>query len=277
MGSLKGISEGSLEFLKQKIKVIRDYKYNKFYPNNPRHDDTYIVEFPKSGITWLSTLIANINLLESNENAYATFYNIHQYIPDIHTSKDLHYKPLWNFPKYRFIKSHDIYNKNYNFVIYLIRDPYRVMNSYYLFTQQLGIFNGTFDEFVKNPNYGIEKWINHVESWLNRDISSQRIHLIKYEDLINNTLDIMKNLYDDLGIKVSLTNINKAIELSNINNMKISEEKHCLNNPHYYDLSFIGQGKGLYAINMNDDVKQYITKKIKNSSFLSKIYTNGEK
>jgi len=264
--------KGGWIVLRKILVNIKDAKYYTNYPNNPKHDDVYIVEFPKSGITWLSTLITNVNLLESNEKVNTTFYNIHQYVPDIHTSKDLHSEPLWSFPKYRFIKSHDQYNKKYNFVIYLIRDPYRVMNSYYLFMTQLGSFNGTFEEFVKHPKYGVKAWLNHINSWLKRGATAQRIHLVKYEDLVDRPYDMIQNIYTNLGISISSENINKAISLSNVISMKKTEELNNLNNPNNDGFIFVGKGQKKFKENMNKETKEYIFQCIKHNEIYNQYY-----
>ncbi len=69
-------------------KLIKKYRaniqraeYKKTLPNCQRHDDVYLVEFPKSGITWLSTIISNCFLQYSGKKQQATFYNIQQLIP----------------------------------------------------------------------------------------------------------------------------------------------------------------------------------------------------
>jgi hypothetical protein len=59
------------------------------------HNDVFLVEFPKSGITWLSFLIANSLLKNHDENV--TFYNYHKYIADIHQLRGRlppNFKPL---------------------------------------------------------------------------------------------------------------------------------------------------------------------------------------
>ena len=85
---------------------IRQVKYYKKLPTKQKNSDIYIVEFPKSGITWFSTLIANINLIESHSIQRATFYNIQQLVPDIHMNRNVLDSPMWETPKCRFIKSH---------------------------------------------------------------------------------------------------------------------------------------------------------------------------
>lgn len=266
---------GFFQIVKNKLRKIRDYKYYQFYPNNPRHDDVYIVEFPKSGVTWLSTLIANINLQISNKTKEnITFYNIHQYVPDIHTSLDISYSPPWSVPNFRFIKSHDVHNKNYNFVIYIIRNPLNVMNSYYIFIKQLGGFNGTFDSFVKHPQLGIEAWLNHVNSWLDRGPTSQKLHLVKYESLVKQPLEEMKKIYENLGLSINDSILLKSINYSDINNMIITEQYHKNNNPNYLNFQFIGQGKITYEINMTNETEKYIYQKVKNNKIYKKLYEN---
>lgn len=269
---LKSIVLGYFELIKKRLRKVRDEKSYRLYPNNPKHSDIYLVEFPKSGVTWLATLIANINLLESNEKVQATFYNLHQYIPDIHKSRDLIDKPLWNFPKYRFIKSHDTYNKNYNFVIYLIRDPYKVMNSYYIFCKQLGWYDKTFKEFVEDPVFGIKSWVHHTNSWLDRKVSAQRIHFLKYEDLIDDPFLTINNLYTNLGLLVDDKNINKAISLSNIENMKKTEKFYNINSSASTEFEFVDKSKNFFEENMNEDIKSYIYDNVKNSKIYNKYY-----
>ena len=268
MKNIIKLLNGILQITKDNLRKIKDKKYYRLYPINPKHDDVYIVEFPKSGVTWLSTLIANVNLSELNKNVQATYYNIHQYIPDIHTSLELNYEPLWSFPKFRFIKSHDEYNKKYNFIIYLIRDPYRVMVSYYLFNKQLGSFNGTFEEFVKNPQYGIKAWLKHTSSWQEKGVSNQKIHLLRYEDLIKQPFEEIKKIYENLGILINDDIIRKSIDLSNISNMKMSEELHKKNNPNYSKFQFVGKGLDSFEAVISQNSKDYIYENIK----LSKIY-----
>lgn len=274
MNILLNLFKGLFNMTKNNLEKVIYFKHYRFYPTNPKHDDIYIVEFPKSGITWLSTIIANINLLESNEKIKITFYNLQQYIPDIHSTRTINYFPLWSFPKFRFIKSHDTYNKNYKHVIYLVRDPIKVMNSYFIFAKELKIFNGTIDDFVKHPLFGIKSWIDHIESWLNKGVTDQKIHLIKYEDLLENPFIELKKIYQNLGLDVSDDNIHKSIDLSDLNQMKISENTHKNNNPNYKNFYFIGNGKNLLETNMTNNIKTYIFKNIKHSKIYKDIYEN---
>ena len=249
-----------IKFYLKKLFYIKSYIY---LPCNPKHDDIYLVEYPKSGVTWLSTIIGNINLIESDQKQQITYFNLHQYIPDIHTSRELSEFPLWSFPNCRFIKSHDVYNHNYNFIIYIIRDPYRVMNSYYNFMKNLNSFNGDFDEFVLSKKFGIDAWLNHINSWLTKGVTNQKIHVIKYENLLNNPFNEIKILYKNLGLKVNDETIKKSISLGDISSMQSNEELHKNYNPNYSNFNFVGEGKKTFESNISEKIKKIIHERSK--------------
>lgn len=239
-------------FVKEQVTQI---KYYRHLPSKQKNSDIYIVEYPKGGITWFSTIVANINLIESNNKQRATYYNIQQLIPDIHMNRNILDEPMWDIPRCRFIKSHHEWCPYYNHIIYLVRNPVSVMNSYFHYTTMLNQFTGTFEEFVKDKNFGLEAWKSHVESWLLRGDSSQRVHMLKYEDLQENPNKTMKNLYKNLGFIIQDDIINKAIELSSFGSMKQDESHYKMYNPNT-SLVFVREGKSKVEINKN--IEQYI-------------------
>ena len=225
-----------------------------------KSNDIFIVEFPKSGITWLSTIIANINLMESGLKQRATYYNIQQLIPDIHISRNISDKAIWPFPNIRFIKSHFKYCPLYKNIIYLVRNPVSVLNSYYNFTISRKQFKGSFKKFINDSKFGIEAWIRHVDGWMKKN-NSQRMHVIKFEELKDNPIQTIRDLYTNLGIMAEKNTIENAIELANITNMKISE-KHYNNFDPGRKVSFIGKGESKTEL-VNPDLKREIIKKSK--------------
>jgi len=265
--------------MRYEINILRDYfkeyighlKYRKLVPKNPKHDDTYIVEFPKSGVTWLSFIMANITfqLEESSNHESITFYNQHRYIIDVHQLRNSF---INENTKRRFIKSHAEHNPYYYFVIYLIRNPFDVMVSYYNFMYDHGV-SMNFEEFVKSEQYGISKWVKHVNSWLKSGMDAQRIHLIKYEDLKSNPLEEIKNMYINLGISVNDEMINRSLNLSDINVMRQSEDHYRKYNPNY-TMSFVGsKNKKKKDELLNNTIKKYI---IKHSKEILELYYPGE-
>ena len=248
------------------FRILRGYfkeyvghiKYRNLVPKNPKHDDIYIVEFPKSGVTWLSFIIANISLQQENssDQESVTFYNHHRYVIDVHQLRN---SSINENMKRRFIKSHTEHNPYYYFAIYLLRNPFDVMVSYYNFMHDHGI-NMDFEEFVKSEQYGISKWVMHVNSWLKSGMDAQRIHLMKYEDLKSNPLEEIKNLYLNLGLSVNDEMISKALALSDMTAMRKSEDHYRKYNPNY-NMSFVGsKNKKKKEELMNDRIRKYIVK-----------------
>src|SRR5262249_53515567 len=134
-------------------------------PVDHLRSDLYLVEFPKSGITWLSFLVANVNLLLSGRgDQEATFFNIHDLVPDIHVGRQLG-PPATLKPGYRIIKSHNSFNPLYYKVVYLARDPRHVMPSYHAFLRELGHRDWSLEEMVRDPTFGIRAWCRHVHGW----------------------------------------------------------------------------------------------------------------
>jgi hypothetical protein len=196
-----------------------------------KHDDVFLVEFPKSGVTWLSFLIANSLLKNSDENV--TFFNHHKYVADIHQIRNSKISDQYPLHGYRFIKSHHKSSSSYYFVVYLLRNPFDVMMSYYNFMQSSG-YKDSFEQFVLSKQYGIQNWVEHVEGWLltNKDLA-QRIHVIRYEDLIADSAHELANLFANLGLVVDESKIHKAIDSSSKELMKDSERLYKKFNPVY--------------------------------------------
>ncbi|TYB33441.1 MAG: sulfotransferase domain-containing protein [Flexistipes sinusarabici] len=248
--------------MKQALKLIvkdgREYyrylKYKKTLPKNPKHDDIYIVEFPKSGVTWLQHIIGNIELKLLDKNEYITFYNHHKYLPDVHQLRN---SKINRFLNRTFIKTHAKFNPYYYFVIYLIRNPFDVMVSYYNFMGEQG-YESCFELFVKDENYGIYAWKRHVNSWFYKKVMAQRIHLLKYENLLNNAKNEVKSMYANLGVDLSEDVVEFGIKQSALEFMQRSENHYKMYNPNY-NMSFVGKNnKKSKSELMTTEIRQFI-------------------
>jgi hypothetical protein len=140
---------------------------------------------------------------------------------------------------------------------YLIRNPFDTMVSYYNYMSGFG-YNKGFDEFVKDENYGIKAWKRHVNSWFGGKNDPQKIHLIKYEDLMNNPTVQIKSLYANFGLLLEESLISTAIERSSMENMKNGEINYTKFNPNR-TLNFVGAlGKKTKKELLTDKIKEYI-------------------
>ena len=222
--------------------------------NNPRQSDTYIVEFPKSGITWLSTILANAALIRSNREEVANFTNVLMFVPDVHISRDCG-DSVYSYPPCRLIKSHSKWNKNYKFIIYLVRNPLSVMKSYYHFLYQIGKLPfRNFDSFCRSKKFGVKAWKNHVNSWLTGYTVPNRLHLIRYEDLLTDTIGEIRMLSHNFGWNFNDSIIERAIDRSTIEKMQASESLYKKKNPRY-NMTFI---KAKNIITIEEKTVEYI-------------------
>lgn len=213
-----------------------------YLPVPRRDDDLFLVEFPKSGVTWLTFLIANVNLLINQDQRAATLFNINDFVPDVHSVRHLQ-APPYTLPGYRIFKSHATYLREYRKVVYVVRDPRCVMSSYLTFLRSLGQWNGSIEEFVAHPRYGVGAWREHVTGWLdNVDVASS-FTILRYEELLEDPRREVARLYRLIGIAASPEQINLAVERSSIEVLANLEREFNARHPALEKLQFFRTGR----------------------------------
>lgn len=187
-----------------------------------RHDDVFIVSYPKSGNTWTRFLIGNLVSPEG-----ASFKNIEEIIPDIyqHTKDELN-----NIESPRVLKSHEYFDSRYRKVIHIIRDPRAVAVSYWHHRIKFREIDETcsvedfVDWFVFQGNqYGT--WSSNTEGWLNAKENNRNILLVRYEDLISQPEEEIQKIASHMDLNVSDEIIKKAIDNSSFNRMRSLEKE----------------------------------------------------
>jgi hypothetical protein len=228
-------------------------------PSNPLNDDLFIVEFPKSGATWLCYLMANVNLLLSgDERQRVTFFNLHTFIPDIRSGRILN-TPSIPVPHFRIIKSHAPFNLGYVRVFYLVRDPRDVMVSYHIFLNQTGWFGGTLEAVIDHKDFGIGAWCDHVAGWIGKIEPSQSFVLLRYEDLLADASKEVKALYGLLGYDLADELVAKAVERSTIERMRADEAEVNARHPRRSQMEFVRKGQvGGGRAKLADELRQRI-------------------
>lgn len=205
-------------------------KHKRLTPANPSCDDLYIVAYPKSGISWTRFLLSNIIIIENNLDRNINFININDIIPDIHVSRNTPAQALL-MPGHRLIKSHSTYNPLYKKIVYLYRDPKKVMMSYYRMWVGLNRFDDSYYNFVCNKKLGIDAWVAHVKGWLYQSNNNQRMIFLSYEDLLKDTQAELASLTERMGWIVPTNTINLAVERSSKDRMKTMEDGRNMNDP----------------------------------------------
>lgn len=224
----------------------------KKVPIRPCNTDLYLVEFPKSGITWFSHILVNLFLLQRQSPFRASYFNLELFVGDIHVSRDL--VKMEDMP-FRMIKSHSKFNPHYRHMVYLLRNPFDVMKSYYRFVTDNGEYDASFGEFIRHPNFGVANYVDHVEGWLKRG-NRQLLHLLRYEDLRHDTEETVKRFLRILGYQCNDAIIHEAVALSHIDAMQEDNERYRAHCP-FKNYTFVGQGR-FSDIHIDDGDAAYI-------------------
>ncbi len=203
---------------------------------NPGAGDFYICEFPKSGITYLTVLLANALLIANGYRARATFSSVRNYIVDLCAAEHAESHPFAD-PPIRLYKTHSVFSPQFIHSLYLVRHPADVMASGYRYAQGRGWWDERpIEEFIEHPLLGLERWQKHINSWLveHRYASDVAfVHLIRYEDLVRDPLRELKAINKNFGWGLSEEIFNQAIELSSKRSMLEQESTYRKNNPNH--------------------------------------------
>jgi len=210
-------------------------------------DDVMVTSYPKSGNTWTRFLIAN--LITDKD---VTFKNIEEIIPDIYQWGE---KYLGSVTKPRVLKSHEYFDPRCKKIIYIVRDPRDVAVSYWYHQLKFGsisegvMMDDFVDKFIAGKLDPFGSWGQNVGSWLGASEGDENFLLIRYEDLLKNSMSTMELISAFLNLNHSPERIAQAIERSSLSNMKSMEKLQAsdwkvLNKKHHKkDMPFVRQGK----------------------------------
>ena len=191
-------------------------------------EKVWLVSYPRSGNTWMRFLLANIQ----HPGKEIGYKEIDTFVPDIHQvywwqGKRFNWNPL-------IVKSHTLYRPDYELckVIYIYRDGRDVARSCYYFSQgrwqvEQWRFRGSFSDYLRLfvrgwNNFG--DWKKHLWFWLFYRHGID-VFFIKYEDLLIDTVGILKRLVRFLGMEVSDDVIVDAVRKSSFDKLKAIRER----------------------------------------------------
>jgi len=204
--------------------------------SDPSATDFYICEFPKSGVTFLTVLIANALLIANGYRARATFASVRNYIADLCIGEHVT-SHAFQDPPLRFYKIHSVFSPQFIHGLYLVRHPVEVMASNLRYAIGRGWWQSdNTEDFLDHPILGIEAWKRHVQGWLvDNSFASDVIfiHLLRYEDLVENSEKELRAIDANFGWHLPEAAITGAVEAASRERMRRQEATYREHNPNH--------------------------------------------
>lgn len=208
-------------------------------------NDIVVASYPKAGVSYLGWLLTAARAHANKLPIRPTFFNIDWLLIDDAQMGDRPRPVIWQDGMGDFIKTHAEGGAvpNAKNVIYLLRNPYDTIKSYYHFLRQCGNAKAlamTPRQFVDSP-FGVSGWTQHVNSWVWGGGVSRSVYVVQYEKLVAKPHIELDRLLGILGFVLEIEAIEEAIDHSDLNGMRGNEQLFAANNPAYakFNLEFV--------------------------------------
>lgn len=209
-------------------------------------NDITIASFPKAGVSYLGYLLTTARAHHNKLAIRPTFFNIDWLLIDEGQMKDLERPTIWRDGMGDFVKTHADRPPGRRNVVYVLRNPYDTLKSYYHFLKQWGTPDlGTPRQFLDNPKRGVYAWVRHLNSWMHDQKPSEPIYVVQYEQLLADPGAELSELFLNLGFDYSDATIEAACEWASLKNMRRLEAAFSANNPSYqrFNMEFVRPGE----------------------------------
>lgn len=218
-----------------------------------RPSDQYIAGFPRSGSTWLRTMVST--LLDPENGFEPDVFN--QAIPGVSLASLGKVRTLGD-P--RLIFSHTTFRPSLRRVVYVVRDGRDSLISLYHLSTTREKREVPFSEWfdLYSARWLGPRWDDHVESWLirGRQHLGQNLLVIRFEDLKQAPVSGLQEVAEFLGLRTNPETVSYAVDMARTEKAREREQKERgrIDNP---DASFYRGGK-------TGQWKQYMTDSIYN-------------
>jgi hypothetical protein len=221
-----------------------------------RASDIFIVSYPRSGVTWLRTVIANAI---KTEEMTLKLLKDNPYIPDVNSEwfqkKSLEGYDALSAP--RIFTVHAQYQSVFSKVIYIVRDVRDVLVSYYHWNKSVrSDFDMSMNDFVLIDNHWPCRWDDHVIGWLSKN-KEIPIITIKYEDCLTDIFREVANVFEFFDIPYEKDRLMRAVNLCTFNSMKKMDEQINAEKGEMYRFARKGKVGG-----WKDELDDYVAKEL---------------
>jgi len=189
-----------------------------------RRDDQFIAAFPRSGSTWLRTMVANI--IDPSARSDPAIFN--RLIP----STSIRNTPrVRSRPSPRIVMTHSVWRRSIPRAVYLVRDGRDVLVSFYYYTIVRAGRAESFADFYAMYSAGVfgPRWDRHVASWFGRARRKLGSDLltIRFEELKKSPEEVLDDVVGFLGLDTSAELRARAVEDASLENERqIESQRH---------------------------------------------------
>ena len=211
-------------------------------------EDVFLVGFPKSGITWLQTLLAGLFYRIDLTGIHDTL--VQDLIPDV---EDRPYYRRYRDPM--FFKSSHLPQPQYRRVIYLLRDGRDAVVSQWRHLEATQNAAPSLAQIITQPDPVFGLWHQHVDAWLTNPHQA-RMLVVKYEDLLCGTPAQLQRILQFVGEPRTAGEIALAVDRASFANMWARERRFGWDDPSWpQDHDFVRRGiAGSYRDEMPADM-----------------------
>jgi len=206
---------------KRKIRRLAQW----YHSRHLKSDDMLLLSYPKSGSTWLRTLLAHVQ-----SDGKANAQDLANWLPPLHMAS------AKTLAKPRIVRSHDIittpgFEKAAKIVV-LIRDPRALVVSYSAHEQRRNRAVSIEDaaEMILEDGFNdLGSWSEHASVVLEKNNSSN-VLCVRYEDLRENTHQELLRILDFFEVSYTSEQVHSAIQASLPKAMKKMRENDGVEN-----------------------------------------------
>jgi len=193
-------------------RYLKDYLLSFTYNKN----QVFLVSFPKTGRTWLSYMLNQIEIKSKREINYLKTHDFSEII--IESGYKQNPNLIFKYVKRYFYRRAK--------VIFLVRDPRDVVVSHFhqitkRTKKPLSFLS--ISDFVRHKTLGFNRIIQFYNLWYYQKKIASDFFLVKYEDLINNGENELKKIFKFLEINIDDKIIKEVYKKSSADKMRDKE------------------------------------------------------